>query len=318
MTTDLHIVLSCTNRKRAPSDDYPRLRDVGLQDVSERAAAWIEMIGPRPPTTEASRLYAGEYWRAGMALAETAGQFFATKVWILSAGLGLISAADVVPAYGATFSAGHRDSVVPAGTDRPPGDVRRDWWSLLASWRGPAPDGQPRTVNELAAAEPSATTVVCAGREYVNAIASDLKDARTSMGSPSRLLVFASGPPDAELEGAWVGVPGRVRMRLGGSMASTGPRAAQAAIEAHGPTGELDPMSARALVRSLAEACAPLPRFDRKRLSEDEVASWISTHVASHPGATKSTALRRFRNDGMACEQSRFGRLFDEAVGAAR
>jgi len=172
-------------------------------------------------------------------------------------------------------------------------------------------------VTELAARDPLAAIVVCAGRHYLTAVGQDLLGAFTSIGRSPRLLVYGSGVPELGLEPAWVRVPGRLRTRLGGSMVSTSPRAAQATIEALGPTGHLDATRARALVQSLVDSAAPLPRFDRVRLDDQEIIAWIKSDVATHSGATKSRALRMFRSAGMACEQSRFGELFDQAVGAS-
>lgn len=316
MAMDLHIVLSCTNRKRVTSDSFPRLRDVLGDDVDLRVANWVERVCVEPKLTEAMQLYAGEYWRAGLDLATTASRYFRTQVWVLSAGLGLISATDRVPAYGATFASNHPDSVVSAGSSCPPSDARKAWWTALAAWHGPGQANDVRTVTELALRDSSSAIVVCAGRHYVTAVGQDLQEAFMSIGRAPRLMVYGSGVPELGLEPVWVSVPGRLRMRLGGSMASTGPRAAQATIEAYGPTGHLDATRARTFVRSLSDSAAPLPRLDRKRLDDQAIIDWIRSDFGAHPGATKSRALRRFRNDDLACEQSRFGRLFDEAVGA--
>jgi hypothetical protein len=318
MTTDLHVVLSCTHRKRVPPNStFPRLRDVPADDVDQRASTWIDRVRVEPAVAEAKHLYAGEYWQAGLDLAATASRYFRTTVWVLSAGLGLIRATDPVPAYGATLANGHPDSVVPTGGHASSADVRRAWWTALAAWPGPGGTDGVRTVTELAVRDPLAAIVVCAGRHYLAAVGADLHDAYMAIGRLPRLLVYGSGAPATGLEPVWVRVPGRLRMVLGGSMASTSLRAARATVEAHGPAGHLDAPRARSSVESLLNAAAPLPRFDRERLDDRTVTEWIKSDVAAHAGATKSAALRRFRSDGMACEQSRFGKLFDQTAGAA-
>jgi hypothetical protein len=296
---------------------FPRLRDVPADDVDQRASAWIDRVRVEPAAAEARHLYAGEYWQSGLELATTASRYFHTQVWVLSAGLGLIRVTDPVPAYGATLANGHPDSVVPADGHALPADVQQAWWATLATWPGPGRSNGVRTVTELAVRDPMATIIVCAGRHYLTAVEEDLQNACRSIAQRPRLLVFGSGTPATGLEPVWVRVPGRLRMLLGGSMASASLRAAQATVEEHGPASHIDAIRARSSIESLVNASAPLPRFDRRRLNDQDIIEWIKSDVAAHSDATKSNALRRFRNDGMACEQSRFGRLFTQAMGAA-
>ena len=43
------------------------------------------------------------------------------------------------------------------------------------------------------------------------------------------------------------------------------------------------------------------------------ILEWILDYLAEVPNGNKTAALRRFRDEGNACEQARFGRLFDHA-----
>ena len=287
-TTTLHIVLSCTNRKRISGASYPRLREVVAGDVEERAATWISRIDGADSTGSARDLYAGEYWRAGIDLAASAGRHFPTSTWVLSAGLGLINLDDHIPAYGATLASGHEDSVVVRSDLVSGVEVRRRWWSALASWQGPVGPMRPRRISDLSDGE--ASIVVCAGPDYLAAIAPELVNALKALGR-ERLLVFGSGAADAGLEAAWVRVPGQLRLRLGGSMSSTGVRAASAVVDEIAASGVLNGDHARSLVGSWCEATAPLPRFDRRRLSDHDVALWISDDVKAHPGSANKSSF---------------------------
>jgi hypothetical protein len=316
-TTALHIVLSCTSRKRTGAISFPRLREVVAKDVEPRARAWISKLDGAPPTHSARELYVGEYWRAGLDLVERAVMLLPTSTWVLSAGLGLVNLDDKVPAYGATFTSGHDDSVVRVSDQRSAREVRRSWWSELAAWRGPVGPSRPRLVSELAR-DNSASIVVCAGHDYLTAVAPDLVEASVALG-PGRMLVFGSGPPETGLASAWVRVPGQLRLRFGGTMSSTGVRVASAVVAEIGTSGGLDVEEARRRVASWSAATSPLPRFERKRLSDRDIEAWITSDLEAHPGAmNKSAALRRLRGDGLACEQARFGRLHSRASEAVR
>jgi hypothetical protein len=311
--TTTHIVLSCTNRKRDGGAPYPRLRDVPeTPDVRTRAGRWIDALKRGEAHRSARDLYLGEYWLAGLALASTAGRYGAIEAWVISAGVGLVNLDDVIPAYGATFASGHLDSVPARGGSARV--VTQAWWAALGGWGGPAGEGRPRLLSDVAAT-PGARLLVCAGPDYLEAVAADLAAARVRLGDDG-LVVVGSGRPIAGLSSSWVQVPGQLRLRFGGSMSSTGVRAARAIVES--VAGYFNAHRARELVSSWLAATSPLPRLDRKRLSDTEVEDWILADARHDRGAAnKSVALRRLRDEGRACEQSRFSRLYDRVTGGS-
>jgi hypothetical protein len=61
-----------------------------------------------------------------------------------------------------------------------------------------------------------------------------------------------------------------------------------------------------------------MKRFDRTRMTDADVAKRIEQELAIDPRAKKSVLLRRLRDEGFACEQKRFGSIFDEVARRAR
>lgn len=313
MTPTQHIVLSCTNRKRKDaSADNQRLRDIPPAPLTARAAAWIEAVSTAPTWGLARDLYVGEYWRAGLDLARASAGRAHTEVYVLSAGLGLIHSEAAVPGYAATFTRAHPDSVV-LGEEASPAAARREWWEALADWTGPGDGPGPRRLSDLAASA-GARLLVCAGPDYIDATAEDLRAAHKVLGD-ERLVIVGSGDSPEGLDEVWVRCPGQLRMLLGGSMSSTGVRLARAMLEKLGPS--VGAREARDFIALALKDTAPLPRFERDRLSDQDVLAWLRSDARLHPGTTnKTAALRRLRDEGRACEQSRFGRLYDAARGA--
>lgn len=265
---------------------------------------WIEAVSRQPASYRVRDLYLGEYWQAGLELAHAASVRGTTRVSVVSAGLGLVDVEDEVPTYAATFTAGHADSVSDRGEPRAD---RREWWSEVAKW---ARSGSARRLVELAET-PRAHLLVCAGPDYLDAVADDLREAHKVLGN-GRLVIVGSQEPLEGLAEVWVRCPGRLRMRLGGSMASTGVRAARVLVEAAGDRGAMDAAHGNDIVAGLLNDTAPLPRFERERMSDADVREWIQRDKSAHPGsANKSASLRRLRGQDLACEQARFGRLYD-------
>ena len=307
----LHVVLSCTARKRASEPGYPRLRSVGRAPVADRVEQWAALVSTAPRRYAAADLYAGEYWQIGLGLASRAESAGPIRVSVVSAGLGLVGVRDRVPMYSATLAGRHPDSVLAASGSAAHSQVRRQWWDGLthAAVLG---HHRPLRLVDLAEHETNASVMVCIGRSYLDAVAVDLAALVERLGDPERVMVFASGRPLAGLEGCWITVPGSLRLTLGGSRSSTSPRAAMAVLAELGtspPTAE----KARTIVDTLAATAGELPSFDRRRQCDDAILEWILDYLAEAPNGSRTAALRRFRDEGNACEQARFGRLFDDA-----
>lgn len=307
----LDVVLSCTARKRASERGYPRLRSVGRARVADRIERWADLVSAVPCRYVAADLYAGEYWQTGMRLASSAELAGRIRVSVVSAGLGLVGIRDRVPMYGATLAARHPDSVLATLGSAAPSRVRQEWWDGLTHAEV-LRRGRPRYLADLAQHGSDASVMVCIGRSYLDAVAVDLRALVERLDDPERVMVFAAGAPPAGLEGCWVAVPGSLRLTLGGSLSSTNLRAAMAVLAELG-TSTPRAGKARSIVGALAATAGELPSFDRRRQCDEVISEWILDHLADTPNGSKTAALRRFRDEGNACEQARFGRLFDNA-----
>ncbi len=307
----LHLILSCTARKRGSEPGYPQLRSVGRAPTSDRVQQWATLLSAASRRYVAADLYAGEYWFTGKELVARAASARQLRVSVVSAGLGLIGIEDKVPMYGATFAARHPDSVLATMSAVVHSQGRRQWWEELTRAEILGRRG-PQRVVEIEECGSDTSVMVCLGRNYLEAVAADLEALIERLGDPQKVMVFASGAPLPGLEESWVPVSGGLRLILGGTSSSTTLRSAKAVLE---ELGELSPTvdEARVIVARLAAEAGDLPSFDRRRQGDDMILNWILDHLTENPNAAKTTALRHFRDGGLACEQARFGRLFDKA-----
>lgn len=305
MAEQLHIFLSCTDRKRARPSVELQVRSV-RGTLAARTSTWIDRIGSRETTFTADQLYLGEYWQSGQRLLTDASKKFKVVPWVVSAGYGLLGRDDKLCPYSATFATSQADSIPRPLDPLSPSESRRQWWTSLTEtrWRPSA-----RSITDVVEDRPKDRFLVCVGPSYLDAVRLDLERALALVDYEQQLMVVGSGSsPSSAFEASYVSVPSKLRVHLGGSLNSLCVRAAGHVVRycQSPPTA----MSARRSVKRLADQTAELPVLDRQRMSDPEILKWIGGQLSADPTVSASRLLARFRAAGFACEQSRFGELF--------
>lgn len=285
--TRIHLITSCTDRKRGRVTDDLRVRSLGVGDVGDRATEWVERLAASDQSqTHARDVYVGEHWSVVRRLL--------TRVsWcsVVSAGYGLIDVATPISPYAATFQSGHPDSVARTRSEV------AVWWQEVNQWPGPL-GWRPPLLHEDAD-----LTVVALSSGYLQALVSDI-----SMLNPERVLVISAGGSDNELPRHRLPVVGALRLALGGSLMSLNIRVAEHLIARLGD--DLSRTSAFAELSRLSAETGDLPSFDRRRLADQQVLSLISEWRDQNPSLSATAAHRKLRSSGYACEQGRFRDLF--------
>lgn len=306
----IHAFVACTSRKRYRPAPGLQLRDLD-GPVVQRAAEWTERLESARCTVAALDLYTGNSWYVARDLRSTLGDD--CQLWALSAGFGLLGADDDIAPYGATLTGGHADSVARRTDPGGASCVARRWWGALCDWRGSSSQTSGhREIASVAAERPDDLLAICAGRSYVDALADDLALAASRLAVPERLIIFGSGEcPDDRLRRSWVHVPARVRLAVGGALNSLFVRVARCALVENDPS-HADATAARAVVDRLVASVGRPVDIRRDKASDEQIAAWIAGELRNEQRISKSATLRRFRDSGRACEQNRFGHLFDE------
>ncbi len=310
----LAIVVSCTDRKSRLPAAHLRMRSVKEQKPADRCSAWITRLEQEfAPELPAKDLYAGGAWHVAMtlpAIADSAG--CDADLWIASAGYGLIQDATLLKPYSATFA--HHEDSVSRGSDR--ASKNRDWWERLSKWAGPG-DG-PRCIEQLVTQDPSRITLVVASGHYIDAMRDDLLATIERASSPERLhLISAARNIRGKLADYLIPSSAHLESFLGGARLSLNLRVARWLIE-HWKDHGFDRGAMRRQLADLVSAQAGVRKFDRTPVPDPPVRTWIAERRIHDPSATRSKLLRLFRDSGMACEQSRFARLFQEVVDGER
>lgn len=315
--TTIHVVLTCTKGKTRPPLPSLSLGAVQGRTPEARAEAWIGRLQRHlPGSVTARELYSGDHWKVGRSIPATAAAAgFDVRLWVASAGYGLIPVEAGLAPYSATFSVRHPDFVGlgMAGVRR--GDAVGRWWMAVAAWKGPAPR-EPRSIRALAEADPAASVLVVASAPYLEAMRSDLAASADVLADWRQLAVVSAGGRDVEgLQRHALPFDGRLRQVVRGGDISLNVRVARELLQ-RGVAPRVDELSraVQELGRGLQRPSAPV----RSAQGDDNVRSFIREELRANPSARWSPLLRRFRSElGRACEQKRFRDLFHEVAGEA-
>jgi len=223
--------------------------------------------------------------------ADSAG--FEPRLFVASAGLGLVAASAVAPAYGATFTAGHADTVANSGP------ANREWWTHFSAAGG-------ETLSGVA----GDATLLVLSEAYASALDVDLAE-------------LGATPGDHLLVGGSTEVPGLTRLRsdlglrhaLGGTAVSLNLRMAEAWLLGLSEPKLTDELRMERWVK-WAEGARRTERYDREAMTDALVLEFIHSLRTQQPAISRTPALRMLRDSGRACEQRRFAGLFAQAVTA--
>lgn len=310
----LHVVVSCKSRKTRPVRDELRIANVPSISLDERVQTWTGLLATSDDESViAGDMYAGEHWKVVRDLASGLGDDLSIKVWVVSAGYGLVEYSTQLKPYAATFIRAHVDSVVPKNATY----TASDWWAAISDWTPKA--GMPRQIRALAETMGSGDFILLALSEpYAVAVAHDIVAAARArpghVGLVSAGLLTSCSPELSEqLRDILLPAESRLKSLVGGAMQGVNARIAAKAAADHAlwfPNAA----SLRHLLRSWLTDTPPLQQYHRHTLSDDEVRSFISTHTHLGGGQSKSRLLRALRDAGMACEQSRFSALYQQVL----
>ena len=288
----INLITSCTDRKSL--NVACRMRSLSGQSIDDRVTAWVELLRRETDRKRAIDLYQGEHWTVAKKI-YMSGQ---ASLWVASAGYGLVNSEAQLAGYSATFTRPNPDDVTgQIGTSQ----ERRKWWNLLRQ-RGENAAPQMREIGS------SGPIILAASAGYIDAMSDEIADA---ISSRVEVVIVTSSGLDDRLESRQVLVEGRFRNALGGSMQALNVRVAEHIINSLAGT-QVTLESARAVVADLALKSPPLKKYSRQTMSDEEVRSFVTAELKSNIRVTKSALLRKLRDHGYACEQTRFSALFSE------
>jgi hypothetical protein len=313
MSVTINVVVTCTKRKSVAVPDGLKFRRVRKAAIATKVALWQERLeAVRAETMSVRDLYSGDHWSIARTMENTSSFRGANvRLWVASAGYGLVSLDNCLKPYSATFSGEHPDSIAKKTTGDDRQSIFGDWWKLMAKWDGPGP-GEPRTIAEIAADSPNAPLLVIASEKYLMAIESDLRTALESLRDREFLSIFSAGCKSLNgLAQHLVPYDARLQQVVGGALRSLNMRVAHKAIAESRRSLPTLPVLCRKFKRLVNDQPA-LSRIERKPMTDVQVRTFIARELRKESEACHTPLLRKLRDNGQACEQKRFANLYRE------
>jgi hypothetical protein len=304
------LIVSCTDRKTLHAGELQLRNFIGesnSEDFEGIAKEWASKVrealaSEKVMPVSARDLYCGEYWK----IAKQAERM--ATVFVASAGLGLQKMDSNCPGYGATFASNSADSI-----PNPMGDfavARSEWWECLRTNR------LGYSIDEVK----SEVVLVAVSSAYQVALSEDLKE----LAASGRKVIVMSGSEkisqfnDVENIGH-IKTEQWLRMQLKGSTPCVGIRFAEHVIKENKWKSyeEIKAEYEELEKRYENRGSERLPKFDRESMDPEKIKVWIKKEIDSSSKdrrPAKSVLLRKFRDDGNACEQKKFGDLYNQVV----
>jgi hypothetical protein len=292
------------------------MRELKRFDVNTAFKKWLARLDQAEVAGVPARsLYSGDHWSIVRGLENPSiHNRMKVNIWVCSAGYGLVSMDTLVKPYSATFSPSHPDSTSNWTNSDSNILNSRLWWQLLSSWTN-SESGLPRSICDVAKVYPNSPIIVAASKVYLNAIADDLSDSLRYLNRPGLLSIVSTGTNSLDgrrLEANLLPSNASLQHFVGGALLSLNIRIVRE-IMGNSDLASLEYGSIKGWLDELIERQPTFGRQKRSSLTDDEVMKYILEQWEQDCTLARSPMLRRLRDRGLACEQSRFSSLYHSA-----
>jgi len=290
----------CTRRKKIrPQFDATAVSlPVACQDVV--VSAWLEGLRVRSAEAEVRDLYAGRGFRLAVQAADAAN----ARLCVLSAGLGLVEASQRVPSYGLTVTRGRAESL----PEKVSGEFNAATW-FCAMLGGPY---SRRWIDVIGR---SGRILLALSRPYAEMVGTSLLE--FGADTLSRVRIFGAALTGALPAALWPAIAPydrRLDAILPGTRVDFSQRALFHFVKSVLPnSGMCSRDSDFAEVEAALKNTTAPDRMRRPRRSDEEILQIILARLDTQSGIGRVLRALRYE-EGVACEQSRFTRLYRTAV----
>ncbi|ALP61343.1 hypothetical protein [Paraburkholderia caribensis] len=300
MTRKAIVVTNCTNRKRHSGVSVPLASLEAGGTLQSVAARWVKAVRQATPSGQARDVYMGRAFVEAQRVADA----LQGTLHIVSAGLGIVGAADRIPSYDLTVSDG-ANSLKPLLARL--GLNPSDWWEALTAEL----EGQ-HSISTLLHQHPDALALFALPGSYVSLVAEDLASLTRDQVNRIRIITSDHGRTLVPDNVRRVALPYDERLE-GSPYAGTRTDFAQRAmrhfvemLDGHRLSADEALASVTNAMRDLTKPVVPA----REKKTDAEILALMRKNWHRFNGAS-SRLLRYLRDEALvACEQGRFRSLW--------
>ncbi|MGV3524198.1 MAG: hypothetical protein ACO1RX_08240 [Candidatus Sericytochromatia bacterium] len=313
-----HLIVCCVKSKHLQGPSFQQITPGPLQKVHQEWFNALQRARAVGPKYSARHLYKGAVWKSYLDIYE--GLPGPKCLWVISAGYGLVAEKDLLSGYEATFqndTATIHGHIQETGSDA---EISQLWWEALTQNPPLGNDAQPRSLAKLMKRYKKDRFVLVASKAYLNAISLDLAEGLNQLASIDSFLMISNNK-DMRIPATTEQWPGLLPYIHGAektfqcSRLTVNGQIANFLIRKILPETNWNHAEFALAVRNL-ERIESIQEPVRERLSDEAVQSRIIEYLKWAIQPSKSAALRHLRSQGEACEQKRFGELYEQIIAA--
>ena len=297
---------TCTNRKRNFGQPIPRASSLSPNNQQALLNQWLSRLSQERPTQKASEVYCGRaFSEICKARDESSGH-----IWIISAGLGLVSENDPISCYNLTIGDSGPDSIRKKVVDEPFSPAR--WWHGLGASRNLI-----NPISELVKKEDPKLAIFALSKAYAALIQQDLLSLSNIDLEKVRIIgVAVRGVLDERLQRLVMPYDERFDGPDGlsaGTRSDFSARAMRhfASLCQDERYGGQSPEDHKRLINEILDGRRFPVVPKRRRATDDEIKAVFLKHMHTL-GRNSSKMLRVLRDtEKIACEQSRCARILE-------
>jgi hypothetical protein len=319
----LNLIITCVSQKRSKKEHSildPDIKTGSIENVFDQWQSVLSKSALKP--MKALELYKGNLWNAYRdAWGIINNRIEDSKLWILSAGYGLINANEKIIPYNITFQ-DPRNGVPSilakiknaAETDSRRGILQK-WWELLSK----SNNRNPASLMELIAKSGSDEYfLLVLGKDYLEAAFRDLKESIKKAKDPQKILVISNNVNDPlakRLGKNWLFADGRfVNLPRSNNTLVNAKIAKEILWHMFNEQQGLSWWSSANFNKFLKFRSSTLPEPKkpiRKPSTDKEVKTFVKNALKDKE-VSFSRLHRSYRDSGRACEYGRFKSLYHE------
>ena len=307
------LVVPCTKSKSQSVEAAMRFSDLVSDSCALGVRRWLQAADQCETLTVARSLYAGTGWKCTLRAQELLND--SCELWIASAGFGLVAGDERLPAYEATFAAQENRVADRLLGFKSPSTAHAAWWAAINDARGKTLTPLQTTFDNYE------RVIVVLSAPYMTALRSDLELLAKALG-PDALWLVAVGAQSQTLSPALrecvVPLTSDIEQLVMGARVTLNMRALIWWLEEIVPVAGCNRTAQKREIECQLRGLKPKVMIKKQALNDEEVVNWIEKQRdmmgQKWPRGGKTGLLQTLRANGLACEQSRFSRLYEVAT----